>query len=88
MRTATLPIKYKVENTGLSDGITTIDTICSSVMSEGGVEDVASAYFSVANEWLLKPVASQVRMPLISIRSRINHGKWRKKLWTYCPDRN
>jgi hypothetical protein len=38
MTTATLPVRYEIENTGTTTGNSTLKQICSSVISEGGYE--------------------------------------------------
>ena len=38
MQTATLPIRYEIENTGVTSGSSTLKQICSTVISEGGYE--------------------------------------------------
>lgn len=38
IQTATLPIRYEIENTGVTSGSSTLKQICSTVISEGGYE--------------------------------------------------
>ena len=48
MTTACLPIRYEIENTGVSASASTMKQICSTVLSEGGYELTGVSY-SVAN---------------------------------------
>lgn len=63
--TATLPVRYEIENTGTAPATSTMRQICCSVQSEGGF-DVDHGYsFSAANA---ADIAVTTRRPIISIR--------------------
>ena len=70
MRTATLPIRYEVANTGTSTGAT-LKQICSSVVSEGGYTPL-SLTRSASTSLTGKNVSDSDYTPLISLRLKPN----------------
>lgn len=63
MKTANLPCRYEIENTGTSESTTSLKQICASVISEGGFEvergDASAAYndgTAVAVDTTFRPV--------------------------------
>ena len=67
MTTASLPIRYEIENTGATSGNSTMKQICSTVMSEGGFtprSESRSASTALAGLAL----SNSVPKPLVSIR--------------------
>lgn len=50
MQTATLPVRYEIENTGTAASTTTMIAICCVVLSEGGSDRGHAIPFSVSNE--------------------------------------
>lgn len=65
MRTANLPLRYEIENTGTSASNTDLIQICASIASEGGVE-ISGFPFSVGNG--ITPVALTTRLAVLSVR--------------------
>ena len=70
MRTATLPIRYEVTNTGASTGAT-LKQICSSVVSEGGYTPL-SLTRSASTPLTGKNISDSDYTPLISLRLKPN----------------
>lgn len=66
MRTANLPLRYEIENTGDTASASTMTQICSSVSSEGGVQE-RNVTFSASNDTTLRTV-STTPLPVLSIR--------------------
>lgn len=69
MTTAMLPIRYEIENTGISSSISSMKQICSTVMSEGGYE-LKGRQRSVSRPFLSPkdiPTAGTF-VPIVSIR--------------------
>jgi hypothetical protein len=66
MTTAILPIRYEITNTGTTSGTSTLKQICSSVISEGGVEPTSIAH--VARRATALTSVSTTLLPLVSIR--------------------
>jgi len=70
MRTATLPIRYEVTNTGASAGAT-LKQICSTVVSEGGYTPL-SLTRSASTDLAGKNVSDVNLTPLVSLRLKPN----------------
>lgn len=69
MTTATLPIRYEIENTGAVDGNNEMRQICSTVISEGGFQDRSLNYTVGRNLDQLRDLPSaDVLYPVLSIR--------------------
>jgi hypothetical protein len=66
MTTATLPIRYEITNTGATASASSLKQICSSVLSEGGYEQVAAD--SVVRRTTQLSSISTTFLPLLSIR--------------------
>jgi hypothetical protein len=66
MTTAILPIRYEIENTGATASSSNMKQICSSVMSEGGYNQVVSE--SVARRTTQLATIGTTFLPLVSIR--------------------
>jgi hypothetical protein len=66
MKTATLPVRYEIEATGALSSSATMKQICSSVMSEGGYDQVSVDF--VARRATTFNNIGNVFVPLISIR--------------------
>lgn len=67
MTTATLPIRYEIENTGVTSGSSRLKHICNSIMSEGGYSPVVETR-SAATSLAGLIMSQTVYNPLISIR--------------------
>jgi hypothetical protein len=72
MKTATLPIRYEITNTGVTSEASTMKQICSTVISEGGFEN-RSLGRSVSNALSGKNVSASNYTPLVSIRLKSTH---------------
>ena len=68
MSTGNLPTRLKIENTGAASGETTLDQICSTVVSEGGYLDVLGTHFSANRQ--VSEVAVTTRRAVLSIRPK------------------
>ena len=66
MTTAVLPVRYEITTTGLIAGAATLKQICSSVVSEGGYEQIAQP--QVARRATALTGLGTTFVPLISIR--------------------
>lgn len=66
MTTAILPVRYEIVNTGVTATASTLLQICSSVMSEGGYDQVSQDFW-VRNPSVSVPVTN-VFVPICSIR--------------------
>lgn len=67
MKTAALPLRYEITNTSATSGSSTLNQICSTVMSEGGFEDRGRTQ-SVSNALTGKNISQTNYTPLVSIR--------------------
>lgn len=67
MKTATLPLRYEITNTGVTSGNSTMKQICSTVISEGGYVN-QSLTRSVGTTITGKNLNQNVFNPLVSIR--------------------
>lgn len=70
MRTANLPVRYEIENTGAAGSGVTMKAICCSVISEGGFEADRGYPFSRTNYDKDLPGNGKV-MPILSIRPKL-----------------
>lgn len=68
MRTANLPVRYEVHNTGATGGAKSLLSICSVVMSEGGFEFDRGIPFSANSSSTVNSVTT--REPILSIRPK------------------
>jgi len=66
MTTATLPVRYEITNTGATASASSLKQICSSVLSEGGYEQVAAD--SVIRRTTQLSSIGTTFLPLLSIR--------------------
>lgn len=66
MTTANLPIRYEIENTGVTASSTDMIQICSSVQSEGGFEDEKGITHSASNG--ITTIGVTTRRPILTIR--------------------
>ena len=66
MRTASLPIRYEIENTDATASSSTMKQICSSIISEGGFDKVAQEKF--ARRTAVKGSIGTTFLPLVSFR--------------------
>ena len=81
MTTANLPVRYEISGTvSLSSG-KTLQSICSTVISEGGFQFASGLQFSASNEETLRSVTSSALLPLLAIRPKtvfngvVNRGR-------------
>lgn len=65
MTTANLPCRYEISTTGANTG--SFRTICSSVISEGGFEEIRGNVFTALNSTL---IAVTTRRPILSFRPK------------------
>ena len=66
MTSATLPVRYEIQNTGVTTSTSTMKQICVSVQSNGGYEKKVAS--DVARQDSLVGVAVTTFIPLVSIR--------------------
>lgn len=66
MTTAILPIRYEIFTTGVTSGAASMKQICSSVISEGGYQQVVAE--SIASRPAVKTGIGAAFLPLVSIR--------------------
>lgn len=69
MTTACLPLRYELFNTGTTTGQSLMRKICSTVLSEGGYNQVSLSR-SVSNPITGKNLSNGIRNPMVSIRLR------------------
>lgn len=69
MTTACLPVRFELENTGVTAGTNTMRHICASVISEGGTEDQTGFQFSSA-PFAITPPNVTTRRAVMSIRAK------------------
>lgn len=69
MTTACLPLRYEIKNTGVTTSNSVMRKICSSVMSEGGYNQVTISR-SVSNPITGKNLTNGIKNPMVSIRLR------------------
>lgn len=67
--TATLPIRYEITNTGSTGISSTLKQICSTVVSEGGYEQIGITR-AASNPITGKEIANIVDNPMVSLRLR------------------
>jgi hypothetical protein len=65
MTTASLPVRYEITNTGATSGTSTLKQICSSVVSEGGLQPASIDHCAIRSTSLVG-VATTL-LPLVSI---------------------
>ena len=71
MKTANLPVRYEIENTGTAAGGSTLKAICSTVISEGGLEERAAFPFAADTGATTTGISvGTTLIPLISIRPK------------------
>ena len=68
MTTANLPVRFEIENTGTVTGTPTLQSICASVISEGGFEAERGIPFEASNGTSL--IAVTTRRPVLSLRPK------------------
>lgn len=69
MTTACLPLRYEIFNTGTTTGQSLMRKICSTVLSEGGYNQVSLSR-SVSNPISGKNLTNSIKNPMVSIRLR------------------
>lgn len=69
MKTANLPARYEIRNTGTAAAGTTLQAICCSIISEGGFEEDRGIPFCTSNEMNLKVVGTSA-VPVLSIQPK------------------
>jgi hypothetical protein len=69
MTTACLPLRYEILNSGVTTSNSTMRKICSTVLSEGGYNQVTLSR-SISNPITGKNLANDVKTPMVSIRLR------------------
>ena len=67
MKTATLPISYEIKNTGVTASTSTLKQICSTVISEGGYDQIDNSSF-LTTGLTNKTISHTDITPLFSIR--------------------
>jgi hypothetical protein len=65
MTTAVLPVRYEITNTAVTSGASTLQQICSTVISEGGYEQTSQEYYARNTTAITVGTTFQ---PLVSIR--------------------
>lgn len=70
MQTAILPLRFEITNTAGTSGSSTLQQICSTVISEGGIDQISQPY-SVSSPVNVNVGTSYV--PLVSIRVNSNY---------------
>ena len=70
MRTATLPIRYEIRNTGIADSSSSLKAQCSTIIAEGG-QEVAGIEFSTGNGIVLRSLVATTRTPILAIRNAL-----------------
>jgi hypothetical protein len=68
MTTAILPIRYEITNTGTTSGTSNLKQICSSVMSEGGLEQTSIEHVATMTTSTSGAFLTTTYKPLVSIR--------------------
>ena len=70
MQTAILPLRYEITNTGTTASTSTLQMICSTVISEGGYEQISSPYIArpSGNGVAIANNTGLTYTPLVSIR--------------------
>jgi hypothetical protein len=70
MSTGCLPVRYEVLNTGIASGTLTMDTVCSTVISNGTDRLSSSKNFCVGNGAVGVTASNTIYTPLIALRAR------------------
>lgn len=68
MKTANLPFRFEVENTGLAASATTLQQICAALMSEGGFESQRAYQYAAGRG--VTPLGVTTRRPVLSLRAK------------------
>jgi hypothetical protein len=68
MKTANLPVRFEVTNTGVAASATTMRQICCAIVSEGGVEDARALQFAAGRGATTLGVTT--RRPVLSLRAK------------------
>jgi hypothetical protein len=68
MTTAILPIRYEITNTGTTSGTSNLKQICSSVVSEGGLEQTSVEHVATMTTSTSGTFITTTYKPLVSIR--------------------
>jgi hypothetical protein len=68
MTTAILPIRYEITNTGTTSGSSNLKQICSSVVSEGGLEQTSIEHVATMTTSTSNTFLTTTYKPLVSIR--------------------
>ena len=68
MTTAILPIRYEITNTGTTSGTSNLKQICSSVVSEGGLEQTSIEHVATMTTSTSGSFLTTTYKPLVSIR--------------------
>ena len=68
--TMCLPVRYEVRNTGIASGALSLETICTSVQSEGSSDQSRAGAFATSNWITTKNSGNNTFVPLLSIRAR------------------
>jgi hypothetical protein len=71
MTTAILPLRYYIEATGTVTGTPSLQMICSSVISEGGYEQVGQPYFASKGT---DTTVTTSYVPIVSIRINVTYA--------------
>ena len=74
MTTASLPIRYEIENTGMTASSSRLKHICNSLMSEGGWNPIVQTR-SAGTDLVGLPLSQTVYKPLISIRLKSQYAR-------------
>ena len=73
MTTAVLPIRYEIENLGITDSPSTMKQICSSVVSEGGYEGFTRKFNVTKNDATGTSLATAgTEYPMVALRMNSN----------------
>lgn len=78
MQTASLPLRYEIENTGTAGGTRTLTQICAAVISEGGFEDGRGLAFAASRG--TTTVGVTTRRPVLSLQPQLTFGGVRNSI--------
>jgi hypothetical protein len=73
MGTATLPCRYEITNTGATSGVSTMQQICTTVISEGGYTMATTTYAAGTGINSKRLTTLGVYYPIVSIRLNSTH---------------
>jgi hypothetical protein len=73
MSTACLPVRYEIENLAATSGSTTMKQICSTVISEGGYEQITKQWAATRTASIASTSVANGYAPVVSLRLKAGY---------------